>query len=1220
MTKFTPIIIGILLCFSINTFGQLSINEVMASNSMTLADNFGEYDDWIEIYNPGSSDINLSGYFISDDPTDLQKWNIPVDPSLTVVPAGGHLILWADNDPDQGAHHVDFKLSGSGEDLVLTATDGTTIIDQLSFGPQASDISYGRTTDGGNDFQLFSTPTPGAPNNGGGGLTYPVELMVEILSNSEDAQEDSDGTVELDGFGLQIGQDFGGNNNTIGMRFQLDLPQGAIVNNAFISLRSAAPNEDNVTNFNIRAELNPNAESFNTTNFNVSLRSLSNASVSWQPAAWDTEGMNGGLEIDNTPNIGSLIQEVVNQSTWEAGNSIVIIITGTGKRTCFNGGGCCSPTLTLEGEIPFTSDPIENVFINELAAGGTPHIDEGGDREDWIELYNANNFDVDLSGLYLTDDYGDLDKSIIPAGVIIPANGFLTFFADSDEEDGDLHTNFNLRSKGEQVALAMQLSSGLVILDSISFDDAPFMSSFGRDTDASNNWVLFGAPTPDASNNGANLYLAPPTFTLPSGNVTNMQSTELTHPESGVTIRYTNDSSIPSDLSTPYASPISISSTINYRARAYKAGYEPSTVVNAAYLLETPRNIPAIYLTTEWGNFFDDETGIYVEGTNGTLLCGPTVANFNQNWERPVNVKMFLPDGTEAFDVDAGVKISGVCSRNNAMKSLAISLRERDYGNGELGYRLFENRDHDNFLRFKLRNSGQDFTRMGFRDLCNQALLIDGNLELETQSGQPVYVYLNGQPWGIHNIREKYTGEFFDDNYGADPNKIDIIKSPALPWQEIKQGSDEVFDVMFDFIQANSLADDTNYNNVESQLDVNAFLNYWIPMLYFANTDWPANNLTVWKEQKPDSKWRYCIADTDGSTQNFLSPIAAPEYNTLDSVLNSAGAQVWPYHENSTLIIRKLMERQDFQDEFVQRACSFIGLIYPEEKAHHFADSIKAIYDPNISDHLQKWAADGAMGALNNSEPEDIAIWEGWIDAYKEFFTLRPDFFREDMDNSFNLDGLYNLHFNFDADTGGSIVVNKNEMEMPYNFMNLYFKNVPLRVKAIAKPGFEFSHWLETGVTDAEIDFISGIDATLTPIFVCSAMVGEACDDEDDCTIDDVFQEDCECAGIIPDLNMDGVGDELDCDFTDAVDIEPLKSQLKVFPNPTQSNLNIQLNNQGIKVIEIYNGAGIRVQFIQSSNSNEIRLNTERLPQGIYFIRLEAADGDFYFGNFSVMR
>ncbi|MEP2445714.1 MAG: lamin tail domain-containing protein [Balneola sp.] len=156
----------LLIFISAPAFAQLSINEIMASNSTVIADNKGEFDDWIEIYNAGSVSVNLAGLYLSDDPDDLTKWQIPSTSSAqTTINANGYLIIWLDNDSEQGAHHVDFKLSAGGEHIALVDTDGTTVLDSLSFGEQTTDISLGRQTDGVGSF-AFLNPTPNAMNDG----------------------------------------------------------------------------------------------------------------------------------------------------------------------------------------------------------------------------------------------------------------------------------------------------------------------------------------------------------------------------------------------------------------------------------------------------------------------------------------------------------------------------------------------------------------------------------------------------------------------------------------------------------------------------------------------------------------------------------------------------------------------------------------------------------------------------------------------------------------------------------------------------------------------------------------------------------------------------------------------------------------------------------------------------------------------------------------------
>ena len=134
------------LCFTTFLTGQtIFINEFMASNEITIADENGEFDDWVEIYNAGTTPFDLGGKYVTDDLSEPNQWQIPADsPSLTTIPAGGYLILWFDGDIEQGSLHVNPKLGGGGEQIGIYDNDGITRIDTLTYGPQTKDISEGR--------------------------------------------------------------------------------------------------------------------------------------------------------------------------------------------------------------------------------------------------------------------------------------------------------------------------------------------------------------------------------------------------------------------------------------------------------------------------------------------------------------------------------------------------------------------------------------------------------------------------------------------------------------------------------------------------------------------------------------------------------------------------------------------------------------------------------------------------------------------------------------------------------------------------------------------------------------------------------------------------------------------------------------------------------------------------------------------------------------------
>ncbi len=143
----------------------LVINEFMASNSSYIQDPQGQYDDWIEIYNSGTSAVNIGRMYLTDNLSVPTRWRIPDgNPAATTIPPKGYLLIWADNDTADTGLHANFKISTGGEEIGLFNTDGSTLIDSVAFGDQAADISYGRYPDANDNWRFFGLPSPGRQN------------------------------------------------------------------------------------------------------------------------------------------------------------------------------------------------------------------------------------------------------------------------------------------------------------------------------------------------------------------------------------------------------------------------------------------------------------------------------------------------------------------------------------------------------------------------------------------------------------------------------------------------------------------------------------------------------------------------------------------------------------------------------------------------------------------------------------------------------------------------------------------------------------------------------------------------------------------------------------------------------------------------------------------------------------------------------------------------
>ena len=156
------------LTLAVPAHAGLVISEFMASNNSTLASASGDYPDWIEIHNPTDTEVDLTGWHLTDNSNNLRKWTFPETTAIPSLPPGGYLVVFASGEEDSvisGEFHTSFRLSASGEYLALVEPDGETIVFDYApeFPPQSTDVSYGVDLTTGRRGYLES-PTPGSAN------------------------------------------------------------------------------------------------------------------------------------------------------------------------------------------------------------------------------------------------------------------------------------------------------------------------------------------------------------------------------------------------------------------------------------------------------------------------------------------------------------------------------------------------------------------------------------------------------------------------------------------------------------------------------------------------------------------------------------------------------------------------------------------------------------------------------------------------------------------------------------------------------------------------------------------------------------------------------------------------------------------------------------------------------------------------------------------------
>ena len=185
--------------------GDVVINEFMTSNTRTLRDEAGDYDDWVELYNPKSTSVNLGGCYLTDNLSSPTRWRIP---DGTIIAGHDRLLFWCDGETTEGLRHTNFRLDDRGEQIGLFDTDanGNLPMDWWTFGPQVADVSVGRNGDGQWDWVAYPTPTPRAANpvRSVGAPTVRInEWLAGNHATNTDEKGEHDDWVELYNYGTE---------------------------------------------------------------------------------------------------------------------------------------------------------------------------------------------------------------------------------------------------------------------------------------------------------------------------------------------------------------------------------------------------------------------------------------------------------------------------------------------------------------------------------------------------------------------------------------------------------------------------------------------------------------------------------------------------------------------------------------------------------------------------------------------------------------------------------------------------------------------------------------------------------------------------------------------------------------------------------------------------------------------------------------------------------
>ena len=625
------------------------------------------------------------------------------------------------------------------------------------------------------------------------------------------------------------------------------------------------------------------------------------------------------------------------------------------------------------------------VVINEfMAANDLTCEDEDGDSSDWIELYNAGDTSENLLGFYLSDDTGALYKWALPE-VILPPHGFLLVFCsgkDRSDPGQELHTNFKISSEGEEISLST-IDGVIQVLPSVSLTSDQSYAAYPDGADA---FYISTLGTPFSDNIIGPVLAFQPEGGIYADNIILQVSTSFNTDE--YVIRYTLDGSEPTVLSPEFPNSLlvedrsgmpevlsEIPTTPDYSEwtaePTYPGWHSPEisqpkgTVVRCAVFWEDSRvsevythtylifpegsnrfSIPVLTLSFSAEGFFDEEEGIYVPGNHlgDNIVWSGNYFQEGVDWEREVNVEYFV-GGEPVINQISGLRIHGGKTRGAAQKTMKLFARS-EYGNKAFDYPFFHQKEQSSYKRLLIRTSMGAWWHTIVSDAYAHQL--SKGLNFDIQEYQPVIVFLNGEYWGLHELREKIDRFKLAEDHDLDPDNIQVYAS----WGGVIEGQtdEDFFEFRDGYLAQNDITDPEVYNYVETRLDIDNIIDYFFAELFFHNPDWPANNSRMWRSEDYDNRWRWLFYDLDG---------AFGEYRAKDKNLKRLLSDEEPYHNNQaewpTIVIRTLIKNPTFRQKFKERGKWILQNQFLPAVMLSMLNHMQAEYEPELEEHFNRW-------------------------------------------------------------------------------------------------------------------------------------------------------------------------------------------------------------------------------------------------------------------------
>ena len=398
-------------------------------------------------------------------------------------------------------------------------------------------------------------------------------------------------------------------------------------------------------------------------------------------------------------------------------------------------------------------------------------------------------------------------------------------------------------------------------------------------------------------------------------------------------------------------------------------------------------NLPVISISTDKKKLYSMDKGIFIAG-DSLIKDQKHTGNFFQRgkeFERKVYFQYFNSKGELDFELNIGMRIHGGVSRRFPQKSLKFYKRKK-YDKVKVNFPFLAKKGVKRFIVEGIQESGGG--RALIEDIVAQEIV--KGMGLEQQNFQAVIVFINGEYWGLHTIRDRIDEKYLAYKFNLHRDSFDIIDGHARKGFTPIYGDNSDYLDLLHFVKKNDLSKNKNYEYVSSKIDLDNFIDYYSVEIFFANRDWPVHNIKMWK--KKSGKWRFLLYDLDGGFSHKSKKDIEEDhlFDMFTYLLNKEDCSGCLNPPKSTLLFRGLSENLSFKKKFANRYKEIVNQYMDTLNTIPIVDSIAKIYAPYMQEHIQRW---GFPTSVKHQ-------WERDIKTHIKYFILnREEYTLKNLDN-----------------------------------------------------------------------------------------------------------------------------------------------------------------------------------------------------------------------------